>query len=204
MFLLIRVFENSFTKFSIRYSEDSINHVEHVSVLVNAEQEWLTLYMKECCVSAGMLKVTSGIFIVAKYARIWNKWCREMFYAQWNFSQGILYYAVLYFEKIWLILIESYYQAGQLRNLGSILVPAREFYLPTTFTPAVGLTPAYWIDSVGSFPGSKATAAWWPLTSTWPRLGVTGAVPPLYMPSLCAWGHIYLLFFIFGEISNIS
>jgi len=48
MFLLIRVFENSFTKFSIRYSEDSINHVEHVSVLVNAEQEWLTLYMKEC------------------------------------------------------------------------------------------------------------------------------------------------------------
>jgi hypothetical protein len=34
-----------------------------------------------------------------------------MFYAQCNFSQGILCYAVSYFEKNWLILIKCYYQA---------------------------------------------------------------------------------------------
>ena len=34
-----------------------------------------------------------------------------MFYAQRNFSQGILCNALSYFEKIWLILIKCYYQA---------------------------------------------------------------------------------------------
>ena len=48
MFLLIRVFENSFTKFPVRYAEDSTNQVGHATVLVNVEQESLALYMKKC------------------------------------------------------------------------------------------------------------------------------------------------------------
>jgi hypothetical protein len=34
-----------------------------------------------------------------------------MFYAQCNFLQGILCYALSYFEKIWPILFKCYYQA---------------------------------------------------------------------------------------------
>jgi len=45
-----------------------------------------TLHERVLCVSVGMLKVTSGIFIGAKNPRIWNKRCREMFYAQCNLS----------------------------------------------------------------------------------------------------------------------
>jgi len=59
-----------------------------------------------------MLKVNSGTFIGAKSTRIWNKRCREIFYAQCNFSQGISCDVVSYLGKIWLILIRCSYQAA--------------------------------------------------------------------------------------------
>jgi hypothetical protein len=66
-----------------------------------------------------------------------------MFYAQYNFSQGILCYAVSYFEKIWLILIKCYFQAtgwAMEESWFDFSIGKGDFYLSTICTPAVGLT----------------------------------------------------------------
>jgi hypothetical protein len=135
----------------------------------DAFQFWLTLdkngkhfTWKSACVSARMLKITSWMFIGAKNIRIWNKRCREMFYAQCNlFARNFMLCCLIFRENV------ADFNQGLLSGcrldkwgnlvwfcIGNGVWPFRNLR-----TCCRANTAAYWIDSGESSPGSKATAA---------------------------------------------
>jgi len=113
-----------------------VNHLGHVSVLVNVEPEWLALYTKECSRFCGHFEYNFwNIYRSGKYSYLEQTAQRNVLCPMY-FARGMLCFSVSYFDKTGMILIKCIYQATNWTNeeswfdcrIGKGVIPCHNFH----------------------------------------------------------------------------